>query len=77
MMPCLSHTSLLSAALLQLQFIESNITSIYDENQHPPIGFDILFPSLIEYAQNFGINLPIGATSLEVMIQKREIELQR
>ncbi|XP_020237613.1 ent-kaur-16-ene synthase, chloroplastic isoform X2 [Cajanus cajan] len=60
-----------------LQFIESNITSINDEKQHPPIGFGILFPSMIEYAQNLGINLPIGATSLETMIQKRELELQR
>ncbi|RDY07072.1 hypothetical protein CR513_08859, partial [Mucuna pruriens] len=60
-----------------LQFIESNIASINDEKQHTPIGFDILFPSLIEYARNLGINLPIGATSLEAMIQKREIELRR
>ncbi|KAL5175961.1 Ent-kaur-16-ene synthase, chloroplastic [Glycine soja] len=60
-----------------LRFIQSNITSINDENQHPPIGFGILFPSMIEYAQNLGINLPIGATSLEAMIQKREIELHR
>ncbi|XP_057458258.1 ent-kaurene synthase 5, chloroplastic-like isoform X1 [Lotus japonicus] len=60
-----------------LKFLESNITSINDENQHTPIGFDLLFPSMIEYAQNLGINLPIGAISLEAMIRKREIELQR
>ncbi|XP_057458256.1 ent-kaurene synthase 5, chloroplastic isoform X2 [Lotus japonicus] len=60
-----------------LKFLESNITSINDEKQHTPIGFDILFPSLLEYAQNLGINLPIGPISLEVMIRKREIELQR
>lgn len=60
-----------------LQFIDSNITSIDDEKQHLPIGFDILFPSLIEYAQLLGINLPIEATSLEAMIQKRKLELQR
>ncbi|KAL2330996.1 hypothetical protein Fmac_018577 [Flemingia macrophylla] len=60
-----------------LQFIESNITSINDEKQHRPIGFGIIFASMIEYAQILGINLPIGATSLEAMIQKRELELQR
>ncbi|KAK7401598.1 hypothetical protein VNO78_13208 [Psophocarpus tetragonolobus] len=60
-----------------LQFIESNITSINDEKQHPLIGFGILFPSMIEYAQQMGINLPIGTTSLEAMMQKREIEIQR
>ncbi|XP_047170318.1 ent-kaurene synthase TSP4, chloroplastic isoform X1 [Vigna umbellata] len=60
-----------------LQFIQSNITSIKDEKQHLPIGFGINFPSLIEYAQNLGVNLPIGSTILDTMIQKREIELQR
>jgi len=60
-----------------LHFIKSNIASIQDEKQHLPIGFGINFPSLIEYAQNLGINLPIEATILNTMIQKREIELQR
>ncbi|XP_058751576.1 terpene synthase 6, chloroplastic-like [Vicia villosa] len=60
-----------------LHFIESNFTSINDDKQHRPIGFDILFPSLVEYAQTLGINLPIRATSLEAMIQKRDRELQR
>ncbi|XP_045799673.1 ent-kaurene synthase TSP4, chloroplastic isoform X2 [Trifolium pratense] len=60
-----------------LQFIESNFTSINDDKEHCPIGFDILFPSLIEYAQTLGINLPIGATSLEAIIQKKDKELQR
>jgi ent-kaurene synthase len=60
-----------------IQFIESNLTSINDDKQHRPIGFDILFPSLIEYAQTLGINLPIGATSLEAIIQKKDKELQR
>ncbi|KAK2416658.1 zinc finger BED domain-containing protein RICESLEEPER [Trifolium repens] len=60
-----------------IQFIESNFTAINDDKQHRPIGFDILFPSLIEYAQTLGINLPIGATSLEAIIQKKDKELQR
>jgi len=60
-----------------LKFIESNFTLINDDRQHHPIGFDILFPSLIEYAQNLGINIATGATSVEAMIQKRDRELQR
>lgn len=60
-----------------LKFIESNFISIDDDKQHRPIGFDILFPSLIECAQILGINLPIGSTSLEATIQKKEIEIQR
>lgn len=60
-----------------LEFIESNFTSINDDKQHHPIGFHILFPSLIEYAQTLGISLPIRSTSLEAMIQRRDNELQR
>ena len=60
-----------------LQFIESSIASASDEKQHSPIGFDIIFPSLIESAQSLGINLSLGATSLEAMNQKREMELRR
>ncbi|KAF7835707.1 ent-kaur-16-ene synthase, chloroplastic-like [Senna tora] len=60
-----------------LRFIESNIASAYDENQHSPIGFDIVFPSLVESLQSLGINLSLGATSLEAMIYKREMEIRR
>ncbi|KAF7835719.1 ent-kaur-16-ene synthase, chloroplastic isoform X1 [Senna tora] len=60
-----------------VRFIESNIASAYDEKQHSPIGFDIIFPSLVESAQGLGINLSLGATSLEAMIHKRELELRR
>ncbi|KAJ7949003.1 Ent-kaurene synthase [Quillaja saponaria] len=41
-----------------LQFIESNFAFARDENQHSPIGFDIIFPALIEHAQNFGFKSP-------------------
>ncbi|KAJ1397879.1 Ent-kaurene synthase, partial [Sesbania bispinosa] len=60
--------NLLSQTLLQ--------SMMRTEKQHFPIGFDIPFPSLIEYAQNLGINIQIGSSSLEAMIKKREIELQ-
>jgi ent-kaurene synthase len=72
---CLIYTLL--SAFAGLEFIESNLTSINDDKQHHPIGFDILFPSLIEYAQTLGINIATGATSVEAMIQKRDKELQR
>ncbi|MED6123317.1 hypothetical protein PIB30_047971 [Stylosanthes scabra] len=60
-----------------LQFIDSNIASIEDDKHQRPTGFDLLFPSLIEYAQNLGINFPISATSLEAIIRRRDIELTR
>ncbi|KEH34009.1 Ent-kaurene synthase [Medicago truncatula] len=60
-----------------LEFIESNFTSIIDDQQQHPIGFDILFPSLIEYAHSLGINIAIRSTTLEAIIQKRDRELKR
>ncbi|XP_028773298.1 ent-kaur-16-ene synthase, chloroplastic-like [Neltuma alba] len=60
-----------------LQFIESNIASITDEKQLCPIGFDIIFPSLLESAQSLGVYLSLGSTSLEGLIRKRELELRQ
>ena len=60
-----------------LQFIESNFASANDEKLQSPIGFDIIFPSLIENAQNLGIILPLEATVLEAVNHRRELELKR
>ncbi|KAI4323268.1 hypothetical protein L6164_022888 [Bauhinia variegata] len=60
-----------------LQFIESNFSSVSDEKLCSPIGFDIIFPALIECSVNLGINLPVDSTKLEAMIHQRELELQR
>lgn len=60
-----------------LFFIESNIAAATDEKQVSPIGFDITFPSLIEYAKNLDLSIPLGATNLDALIQKRELELER
>ncbi|XP_054816347.1 ent-kaur-16-ene synthase, chloroplastic-like [Prosopis cineraria] len=59
-----------------LGYIGSNIAAAYDDKQHSPIGFDIIFSHLIEYAQNLGLNLPLEGKSLETFIQKRAFELQ-
>ncbi|XP_028799671.1 ent-kaur-16-ene synthase, chloroplastic-like [Neltuma alba] len=60
-----------------LQYIESNIASALDDKQHSPIGFDIIFPHLLEQAQNLDLNLPLGGKRLETFVQKRESELKR
>ncbi|KAJ7982088.1 Ent-kaurene synthase [Quillaja saponaria] len=60
-----------------LQFIESNFALACDEKQHSPIGFDIIFPSLIEQAQNLDLNISPGATNIKELRHKRELELQR
>ncbi|KAK6930494.1 Terpene synthase, metal-binding domain [Dillenia turbinata] len=42
-----------------LHFIESNFRSINDEKQHSPIGFDIIFPGMVEYARDMDLVLPL------------------
>ncbi|KAM2057932.1 hypothetical protein ACFX16_030568 [Malus domestica] len=60
-----------------LRFIESNISSATDEVQQSPLGFDIIFPSLIQSAMNLDINLPLGESTLASIFHMRDFELQR
>uniref|UniRef100_A0A2N9J246 ent-kaurene synthase n=1 Tax=Fagus sylvatica TaxID=28930 RepID=A0A2N9J246_FAGSY len=60
-----------------LFFIESNIAAATDEKQVSPIGFDIIFPAMIEYAKNLDLHIPMGATNIDALFQKRELELRR
>ncbi|KAK1575940.1 hypothetical protein Q3G72_009632 [Acer saccharum] len=60
-----------------IQFIESNITSIIDKKQHTPIGFDIIFPGMIEYAKDLNLNLPLRSNDVDTMLQRRQSELRR
>ncbi|GMY33123.1 ent-kaurene synthase, chloroplastic-like isoform X1 [Fagus crenata] len=60
-----------------LFFIESNIAAATDEKQVSPIGFDIIFPAMIEYAKNLDLHIPMGATNIDALFQKRELELKR
>ncbi|XP_062170077.1 ent-kaurene synthase, chloroplastic-like [Alnus glutinosa] len=59
-----------------LFFIESNIAAATDEKQLSPIGFDIIFPAMIEYAKNLDLNIPLGVTNLEALVHKGELELK-
>nr|ASJ80909.1 ent-kaurene synthase [Camellia sinensis] len=60
-----------------LHFIELNITSATDENQHSPIGFDIIFPGMLEFAKDLNLNLPFEPKDLDAMRHMRELELRR
>ncbi|KAF5477229.1 hypothetical protein F2P56_003892 [Juglans regia] len=60
-----------------LYFIESNIAAATDEKQFSPIGFDIIFPAMIEYAKNLDLNIPLKAMNLDALVHKRELELKR
>ncbi|KAI3940199.1 hypothetical protein MKW92_029767, partial [Papaver armeniacum] len=60
-----------------LQYIGSKFSFVNDKNQHAPIGFDIIFPSMIERAQNLGLNLPLSTSAVDALLQKRDLEFRR
>ncbi|XP_040361761.1 ent-kaurene synthase, chloroplastic isoform X3 [Rosa chinensis] len=60
-----------------LHFIESNLASATDREQPSPVGFGIIFPSMIESAMNLDVNLPLGGLTLDALLLRRDFELQR
>lgn len=60
-----------------LDFIASNIWAATDQHQLSPLGFDIIFPGMIEHARDAGLNLPINDSSIEGMLRKRDLEIKR
>ncbi|KAK9271287.1 hypothetical protein L1049_026877 [Liquidambar formosana] len=60
-----------------LDFIASNCCAAADKNQFSPIGFDIIFPGMTEYAKDMGLNLPLKPPFLGAMLSKRDLEVER
>ncbi|KAM7250445.1 hypothetical protein ACFE04_022328 [Oxalis oulophora] len=60
-----------------LEYLKSNFGSVYDDKQYTPIGFDILFSGLIEYAGYLDLNLPLRSADIVTMLHKRYTELKR
>lgn len=58
-----------------LRFIELNSASVTDNEQYKPIGFDIIFPGMIEYAKDLDLNLPLKPTDINSMLHRRALEL--
>ncbi|XVF77771.1 hypothetical protein PTKIN_Ptkin14bG0073500 [Pterospermum kingtungense] len=59
-----------------LRFIESHFASVSDENQFAPVGFDIIFSGMIEYAKDLNLKLPLRSTDIDALFHKRDLELQ-
>ena len=59
-----------------VRFIASKFSSANDEKQHSPIGFDIIFPGMIEYAKELDLNLPLGQSDIDSLLQKRDLKLK-
>ncbi|KAF5184202.1 Ent-kaur-16-ene synthase protein [Thalictrum thalictroides] len=60
-----------------LDFMRSNMGEITDEKQLSPIVFNIIFPGMIENAQDLGLNLPLNLSCVETMLWKRDSEFKR
>lgn len=60
-----------------IKFIESNFNSITDEEQFTPVGFNIIFPGMIEYAKDLNLNLPLKYNDIDSLLELRHSELER
>ncbi|XP_021736498.1 ent-copalyl diphosphate synthase, chloroplastic-like isoform X1 [Chenopodium quinoa] len=61
-----------------ITFLKENISKLQDENfEHMPIGFEVAFPSLIEVAQNYGIEVAQDTPAMQEIYAKRNLKLTR
>ncbi|XP_050234951.1 ent-kaur-16-ene synthase, chloroplastic-like isoform X2 [Mercurialis annua] len=60
-----------------LEFIEANYWAATDERQLTPIGFNIIFPAMIELAMEYGLEVPFHLELLDLLLQNRENEIAR
>nr|QIA61387.1 terpene synthase 2 [Chiococca alba] len=61
-----------------LLFIRDNIHKVGDESaEHMPIGFEVVFPSLIERAKNLDIDIPDISAILQEIYARRNLKLAR
>ncbi|CAI0421419.1 unnamed protein product [Linum tenue] len=60
-----------------LDFLRSNAWAATDKNQRTPIGFDTIFPGMMESAAALGLNLPFSPSTFQAMLQQnRDLLLQ-
>nr|WJZ49122.1 putative ent-kaurene [Scutellaria barbata] len=60
-----------------LQFIELNFASATEKCQISPMGFDIIFPAMLDYARDLFLNLRLEPTTFNDLIYQRDLELKR
>nr|QIA61390.1 terpene synthase 5 [Chiococca alba] len=60
-----------------VRFIEMNFGSASDNCQHTPIGFDIIFPGMLENARDLDLNLRLEPRIVTDMQRKRDMQLTR
>nr|PNR50575.1 hypothetical protein PHYPA_009761 [Physcomitrium patens] len=61
-----------------LQFLQCNIYKMEeDDANHMPIGFEIVFPAMMEDAKALGLDLPYDATILQQISAEREKKMKK
>nr|UVC58053.1 KSL7 protein [Isodon rubescens] len=60
-----------------VEFIRSSALAATDKNQISPIGFDIIFPMMIQYANDLNLELPLNQDLLHILFRNREAQLPR
>ncbi|CAO2839441.1 unnamed protein product [Amaranthus hypochondriacus] len=59
-------------------FLKENINKLQEESmEHMPIGFEVAFPSLIELAQSYGIEVAQHSPAMQQIYAKRDLKLTR
>ena len=71
------YTSEFNVFTAGLDFIRTNFSFCMDKRQHSPVGFNIIFPGMIEYAREVGLELPVSQEAMHAMSQMRDLELKR
>ncbi|WOL15863.1 ent-kaur-16-ene synthase, chloroplastic-like [Canna indica] len=59
-----------------LDYIESNSSHLMDEQLWSPIGYDIIFPGMLEHATSLGVNIPLDQSKIDTMLWKRDATLR-
>nr|UVC58052.1 KSL8 protein [Isodon rubescens] len=60
-----------------VEFIRSSALAATDKNQISPIGFDIIFPMMIQYANDLNLELPLNQDLVHILFRNREAQLPR
>lgn len=61
-----------------VKFLQSNIQKMEDDDAaHMPIGFEIVFPAMLQDAKALGLDLPYDAPILQQISAEREKKLKK
>ncbi|KAL5707796.1 ent-kaurene synthase [Ranunculus cassubicifolius] len=60
-----------------LDFMGSNFGAVTDKKQLCPIGFDIIFPRLIEITKDMDLKLPFNTNCIHTLLRNRDSEFDR